>query len=377
LKWANKVIASGIHSLDPDYSQEFINLIQNKYNIKESIWEIEYNTTGATDVYGEGGGPGVTVGTSQNLLDVGYVVGSYGIQLDYFNKFDEKDLRRDWLIQPYSYSTAGVSGNGPGRVYYLPTDNVYLRKPGLWRREYELVTNKQKNITGTNWPVLRYSDVLLMAAEADNEINGPNTTNIGYVNAVRRRAYGNGQVVKNITVSNGGTGYTTPPTVAISGSGAVNTGGIDPASAVATVSGGKVTAITMTHYGTFFPSGAPTVTITGGGGTGATAVAALSAATDADLLPAQTISKDALRIAIQDERSRELGFQALRRLDLIRWGIYIPAMQALAAYALTTAPASRIYAANPGLWISEKNYYVPIPGRELSLNRLLVQTPGW
>lgn len=41
-----------------------------------------------------------------------------------------------------------------------------------------------------DWIVIRYADVLLMYAEAENEINGP-TVAKDYVNLVRRRAYGN------------------------------------------------------------------------------------------------------------------------------------------------------------------------------------------
>src|SRR6185437_3685059 len=42
-----------------------------------------------------------------------------------------------------------------------------------------------------NWPIIRFSDVLLMYAEADNEINqGPNASDIAAFNEVRTRGYG-------------------------------------------------------------------------------------------------------------------------------------------------------------------------------------------
>ncbi len=65
------------------------------------------------------------------------------------------------------------------------------------------------------------------------------------------------------TVTNGGSGYTSAPTVAF-------TGGATGATAVATVAGGKVTAITITNHGANFTA-ATGITLTGGGGTGATA----------------------------------------------------------------------------------------------------------
>ncbi|MDA3818313.1 MAG: RagB/SusD family nutrient uptake outer membrane protein, partial [Prolixibacteraceae bacterium] len=53
-------------------------------------------------------------------------------------------------------------------------------------------TNLYENIDngllcGTNLRLMRYSDVLLRAAECENEINGPTQTAIDYINQVRRR----------------------------------------------------------------------------------------------------------------------------------------------------------------------------------------------
>jgi hypothetical protein len=41
-----------------------------------------------------------------------------------------------------------------------------------------------------NWPLRRYADVLLMFAEAENEVNGPTADALEAVNQVRRRAFG-------------------------------------------------------------------------------------------------------------------------------------------------------------------------------------------
>ena len=40
------------------------------------------------------------------------------------------------------------------------------------------------------WQILRYADVLLMFAEAENEINGPTASAYNTLNMVRRRGYG-------------------------------------------------------------------------------------------------------------------------------------------------------------------------------------------
>jgi hypothetical protein len=75
--------------------------------------------------------------------------------------------------------------------------------------------------------------------------------------------------VTAVTVSAGGSGYTSAPTVGFSG------GGGTGATGTATVSGGEVTAVTITAAGSGYTS-APAVTFTGGGGTGATATATVS-----------------------------------------------------------------------------------------------------
>jgi hypothetical protein len=72
--------------------------------------------------------------------------------------------------------------------------------------------------------------------------------------------------VDTLTLTNGGAGYTSAPTVVFTG------GGGSGAVANATISGGTVTALTIINSGTGYTS-APTVTLIGGGGTGATATA--------------------------------------------------------------------------------------------------------
>ena len=48
---------------------------------------------------------------------------------------------------------------------------------------------KKKNYTSENYPLLRYADVLLMLAEAENEANqGPTTSAYEAINEVRERA---------------------------------------------------------------------------------------------------------------------------------------------------------------------------------------------
>jgi len=377
LKWAEKVINSGLHALNPDYSQVFINTIQDKYDTKESIWEVELYSIGATDIYKRWGAWGARNGIKQSDVTLGYSVGGLQVNGNLYYKYENSDLRRDWAIAPYRWkNAAGVVDVGTIKLPWT-TSEIYDRRVGKWRREYELTTQKVQNYTSTNCIVIRYSDVLLMAAEAENQLNGPTAKAIDYVNQVRRRAYGNGKTLKSFTVTTGGAGYTSAPTITITGGGAVNSGGLVPATATAIISNGNVTAINLVNNGTFYSS-VPTITISGGGGSGATAVAQLAPVTDADLLPTQVADKVAFLKTIQDERARELCFEGWRRNDLIRWGIFVSTLHDLATYIRANAPSSWINLASQSYdHVAEKHIYIPIPLRELQLNPKLVQTEGW
>jgi hypothetical protein len=78
-----------------------------------------------------------------------------------------------------------------------------------------------------------------------------------------------GSGVTALTVTGGGSGYSSPPTVAITG------GGGSGATATAVLTAGAVSSITITAAGSGYTT-LPTVTLTGGGGAGATATAGTS-----------------------------------------------------------------------------------------------------
>ncbi|MDD4972242.1 MAG: RagB/SusD family nutrient uptake outer membrane protein [Paludibacter sp.] len=71
---------------------------------------------------------------------------------------------------------------------------VTERGIGKWRREYEVNVPpiRQQYVTSCNVPVLRFADVLLMAAEAHlfATVGGDKAKGLNYLNMVRRRAYG-------------------------------------------------------------------------------------------------------------------------------------------------------------------------------------------
>lgn len=105
------------------------------------------------------------------------------------------------------------------------------------------------------------------------DVTDPSTFSESNASQISLWEFRDSTAISAITVTAGGSGYTSAPTVTISG------GGGSGATAVATITGGVVTSIAVTAGGSGYTS-APTVTISGGGGTGATATAGLDIGND-------------------------------------------------------------------------------------------------
>ena len=340
--WAGEVInpqdGSMTHSLNlQGYDQVFINLGSDTYDPAEVIWEVEFKGN-RQDSHTNAGRVGSLICGIQNAdvlqTSLGYSYGRHCVTpglWDLYNDLDgdgdpelistkdesdplnekyNRDERKDWNIAPYRFQKRDdatvywkrnweyigdvkLNNNGDpdlkdGNQQFATRTQYIERNAGKFRREYELVTPRDKNYTPINFPLLRYSDVLLMYAEAQNKAEGtPSVESIAYVNEVRTRA------------------------------------------------------------------NAPEVTIT---------------------------DSDDFQRLIEDERGRELCFEGLRKMDLIRWGKYKSAMEKVSLYATDARWSSGrqyllVYATNGAT--SDRYQWLPIPTRELGLNNLLQQNQAW
>lgn len=113
-----------------------------------------------------------------------YGAGGGGIVMlpNYFYAFDSVDTRRDVTVTWYQV-TGASNLKSMRRLNELNT--------GKYRRDWRvpLLPGTVLNV-GYNWVVIRFSDVLLMYAEAVNEINGgPTAQAISAFEEVRKRAY--------------------------------------------------------------------------------------------------------------------------------------------------------------------------------------------
>ena len=188
-QYAAEVIGSGKHSLNPDYRQVFINYMQDIYDKSESIWEVEFYGNDKTSYNTAGGGVGRMTGPRNRNLNttLGYCIGTVRSNQYHYSLYDAGDLRRDWNIVDYYYDSEkdGVK---------IAISNKYYCYAGKFRREYETVLPRVNDATPTNFPLLRFSDVLLMYAEAwAADINASASDEaMAYecLNRVRRRARG-------------------------------------------------------------------------------------------------------------------------------------------------------------------------------------------
>lgn len=195
LHWSKQVVASNEHALrttynatitNSAYSQIFINESQDIYDVKECIWEADFNTNGNNTAYWEMGKLG-TMSLGCNNLDTGFAGSNIKTSIKLYNLYGSGDYRRDWAIAPFYFVSTTTTAS---RTYYTAS-NIIGRDAGKWRRYYEpLSPAKQQYVNGTNFPILRYADVLLMLAEAENEVNGATAIAYDAINQVRRRAYG-------------------------------------------------------------------------------------------------------------------------------------------------------------------------------------------
>lgn len=227
--WAEQVKASNLHGLVDSYSQVFIDLCADQYNstgIRESIWEAEEAGNLITTATFTTGRIGNTLGfgsandystsnTYKNFTGMrnpGYSYRFAFASLKLYDMYENQEdtIRGTWNIAPYEYKYATTGEKEvTGRIYfygkrpagltsvdgmpctdYTATEAQSVNKTrcaAKYRRELEVVTPKNKNYTPINFPILRYSDILLMIAEAENEVNGPTALAYESINAVRKR----------------------------------------------------------------------------------------------------------------------------------------------------------------------------------------------
>ncbi|MFZ4769722.1 MAG: RagB/SusD family nutrient uptake outer membrane protein [Ferruginibacter sp.] len=168
------------HDLNPSFSDIWRKVTSFIYDPKgEIIFEVGAGGGNGNSDSRMGNYDGPTLNNASR-----YGAGGGGVQMlpNYFYAFDSVDTRRDVTITHYQV-TSSSNIKSQRKLGELNT--------GKYRRDWRvpLLPGTVLNV-GYNWSLIRFSDVLLMYAEAVNEINnGPSALAISAFEEVRKRGY--------------------------------------------------------------------------------------------------------------------------------------------------------------------------------------------
>jgi len=181
------VIDRGENSLLPSYENVWRDMIKAKYN-NESM--LEFGQYGADN---NGSAVGYTNGIyAHTNCMYGKSQPAMGVTPTYWYDFAAGDTRRDVTICSYSIAADN------GREMNSYTSNTIGKFRVNWGSKIGTAINKRD----INWPVLRYSDILLMYAEALNEYNNsPNAEAKASFEKVRLRGFAGDATKMGITPS--------------------------------------------------------------------------------------------------------------------------------------------------------------------------------
>lgn len=175
--YCQKLIQLKPRNLYPNFEQVFIN--EMNYTIEnnaEVLYEVAF-------VQNYGGDIGWSFGVPNTGSNVnGTTTAQVAITPTFYMSFADNDVRRDIDCAKYSHENDTVKA--------ATSTGIYAGKWDRARAAKDLGSGSSKG-TGINYPLMRYSDVLLMLAEAENELNGPTQLAKDQLTTVRARAFAN------------------------------------------------------------------------------------------------------------------------------------------------------------------------------------------
>lgn len=172
---AKEVITNGSFSLFTDYAD--LHSVSSK-NRGEFIFQIQY-LSGVSDNPNQG----ILLPNFKDVSAYGTEIGSTVPTLQFYESYEPND-KRAIDRQGYFYTSYYNGGNGALKDLSAP----YIFK------HFDIIANGTQGVAGTatsslNWTNIRYAQVLLTYAEAQNEAEGgPNAAGFSAVNAIRSRA---------------------------------------------------------------------------------------------------------------------------------------------------------------------------------------------
>ncbi|MEM8764550.1 MAG: RagB/SusD family nutrient uptake outer membrane protein [Bacteroidota bacterium] len=168
----------GSFSLETNYEDVFS--LENENSATEIIFKIPFDADGS---YGSLWGPVGVVPEDRFEMAVGFPESFFenpsSIMSPVAFPLDVQDLRFNQNVAPFSFENQTVVNQA----------NIADWRPYKFKKPLEETVSFRSE--SFDFPYLRYADVLLMIAEAENAINGPTAKAYSAINEVRRRALGN------------------------------------------------------------------------------------------------------------------------------------------------------------------------------------------
>ena len=183
------IIRSGKHRLNPVYENIFRTLHSNTVRYDETnelMFEIamwgQINDSNLSSANGL---------SFSNSPSWGSAGGRSSAVPTYFYEFTNGvDVRRDVTLATYQ-----VKADATGTINQKNLSSSINFNINKFRKSWTGFDGKVTGTYGVNWPIIRYADVLLMYAEAANELNASGTISPAEaLQQVQKRAYGNNPI---------------------------------------------------------------------------------------------------------------------------------------------------------------------------------------
>jgi hypothetical protein len=183
----------GEHNLSASFLDLFKSINEKKLSPNN---EIMFEVGMATATAGSGSKVGYYNGPRMNASPI-YGSSQAGVNIapTYFYAFDSTDTRLPVTIAPYTIPSNNFQTG-------VALNTVY---DGKFRRDWHIPpVPGTGNYLDYNWPLIRFADVILMFAEAENELNGPTMAAQNALLEVRTRAFGGNRTRATTTLTQGG-----------------------------------------------------------------------------------------------------------------------------------------------------------------------------
>ena len=175
VKHLDAIIASGYHKLNPSYENEWylLNQLTLDQTYQENLYEVAHGVSFSGEM-------GYTIGVRINGKTTYYGAkgnssGKVKVTAPFFWSFNKNDQRRDLTFANFDIREGDngntietMQGNSPFGIYLAKWDPRKMTDKWLNAAR----ASADKVATGINNVIMRYSDVLLLYAEALNELQG-------------------------------------------------------------------------------------------------------------------------------------------------------------------------------------------------------------